>query len=62
MVSLSGSFDTMRMSKEVQAKRTNDALANGKVASAVSQAPLIAQMHTPFNARELMWNAYGVQK
>ena len=52
----------MRTSQEVRAKQTNDALAANKVQPTVGprleQADLGVQMHTPFNARELMWHAY----
>ena len=59
---MASSIDAMRTSQEVRAKQTNDALAANKVQPTVGprleQADLGEQMHTPFNARELMWHAY----
>ena len=53
------SVNSLRTSKEMQAKLTSDALATSKVTPPQPTAhPLGAQMHTPFNARELMWNGY----
>ena len=56
---MAASVNSLRTSKEMQAKRTSDALATSKVTPPQPNAhPLGAQMHTPFNARELMWNGY----
>ena len=56
---MAASVNSLRTSKEMQAKLTSDALATSKVTPPQPTAhPLGAQMHTPFNARELMWNGY----
>ena len=56
---MAASVNSLRTSKEMQAKRTSDALATSKVTPPQPNAhPLGAQMHAPFNARELMWNGY----
>jgi hypothetical protein len=59
---LAASMDSLRMSQEVKARRANDALVAGRVlpntGARLEQAALAPQLHTPFNARELMWQAY----
>jgi hypothetical protein len=58
---VAASLNNLRLSQETQAQRANARLLLGQVQAAgagLEQVGLGAQMHTPFNARELMWNLH----